>query len=80
MCIPMYPEIAENAEPRANANAVFTPRTRLVAPRATAKTMARADAMIAIVVYCRFMKARAPSRIASATSRIFSEPASCFIT
>ena len=64
MCMPMYPEIAENAAPSANAIAVFAPRTRLPAPRATANTTAKMAAMIAIVVYCRFMNARAPSRIA----------------
>ena len=88
MCIPMYPEIAEKAAPRAKANAVFPPTTRaasrprgrLLAVRAIAKKAARTPAMIAIVVYCRFMNARAPSRIASATSRILSDPASCFIT
>src|SRR5438876_12447486 len=65
MCIPMYPERAENVAPRAKAHAVSNARRGpFWAPMATEKRIARADAISAIDLYCRRTNARAPGRFA----------------
>src|SRR5207247_10053823 len=77
MCLPTYPERAENVAPGAKAPAVSNPRRGpFWAPIATAKRIARADAIRAIDLYCRRRNARAPCWIAVAISRIRSDPVS----
>ncbi len=68
ICIPMNPDNAEKVAPSAKAPAVFRPSASAsvfpaaaLCPKiAPAKTTARIEAMIAIDLYCRRRKARAP--------------------
>src|SRR5205809_6661313 len=75
MCIPMYPERAENVAPRPKAPAVSNPRRGpFWAPMSTAKRIASADAIRAIDLYCRRRYARAACWIAVAVPRTRFEP------
>src|SRR5437667_9461437 len=75
MCIPMYPERAEDVAPRAKAPAVSNPRRGpFWAPMATAKRIAGADAIKAVDLHCRGRNARAACCSAVGVARIRPEP------
>ena len=79
--MPIIPEIEERNAPSRNATAVcqavvLLPEIIYAANSKIATTIART----AMVEYCRFRKASAPSRMAAATSAIFTLPVSALST
>ncbi len=77
--MPMKPVIADSTAPITKPIATLTPRSPDQWP-AAAITIVTTTATTAMVVYCRFRYAAAPSWIAAAISRMRSLPSGCFST